>query len=135
MLGTSARDASKLLEVIMQHPVPANRQQVEDEVTSIKAAVHDLCPIHMALERIVINSAGVVMACWQLTRGTSTSRLRSTVQVSAQLQPYAMRQLSAQLRGVTAFHVIAAASPCCPLATAMLNTDLCAWHVLCMHQI
>ena len=65
----------------VQYPVPATKEELEQEVRAVQEAVGELCPMHFTLERVLINSAGVVMACWQLSRGTSTTSLRATIKV------------------------------------------------------
>ena len=73
-------------DTFLQTPVPVNREQLNEEVQAVKKAVQELCPLHLTLERVTINPAGVVMACWQLSRGTTTTQLRESIQVGAQLR-------------------------------------------------
>jgi hypothetical protein len=69
----------------VQYPVEASAEEVALEVSAVREAVGRLCPLHVTLERVLINSAGVVLACWQLSHGPSITSLRSELQVCTTL--------------------------------------------------
>eukprot|EP00892_Ulva_mutabilis_P010295 jgi/Ulvmu1/7638/UM038_0065.1 len=63
-----------------QAPVPVNRVELDAEMQAVTRAMQDLCPLHLTLESVVITEGGVVMACWQVSRGTATTTLRASIQ-------------------------------------------------------
>lgn len=57
------------------------RAQLDAEVAAVTNALGDVCPLHLTLERVVVSRGGVVMACWQVSRGITTKSLRDAIQV------------------------------------------------------
>jgi hypothetical protein len=49
-----------------QHPVPATPDAVRKEITAVRAVAGHSCPIRAVLDRVVVTSTGVVVACWQV---------------------------------------------------------------------
>jgi cytochrome oxidase assembly protein ShyY1 len=72
--------ASRLVSNV-QHPVPATPEQMAQELAAARRAAAPLCPLHIVLDRVVVSPAGVVLACWQVARGTEPSGLRAALQV------------------------------------------------------
>jgi len=62
-----------------QHPVPATQQEVETEVAGVAAAAASMCGLQVALERVVVSSAGVVMAAWQVMAGPEPASIRAAL--------------------------------------------------------
>ncbi|CAA0826622.1 Unknown protein [Striga hermonthica] len=58
-------------------PVPATSAEVEGEVTAVKAVADSICPIHIALNRVVLTSTGVLLGCWQVVSGVDPVTIRS----------------------------------------------------------
>ncbi len=57
-----------------QKPIPATPARVELEHQQISGVAARTCPVRAVLERIVITSSGVIVACWQATTdGARTS--------------------------------------------------------------
>jgi len=51
------------------HPLPATAGEVEVEERAIKNVAATLCPVEAILERVVLTSSGVMVACWQAIAG------------------------------------------------------------------
>ncbi|KAF8390222.1 hypothetical protein HHK36_024747 [Tetracentron sinense] len=47
-------------------PVPATEDEIEAEVTAVKAVAEVLCPLKIILDRVVLTSTGVLLGCWQV---------------------------------------------------------------------
>uniref|UniRef100_A0A2P2L6E0 Uncharacterized protein MANES_06G094000 n=1 Tax=Rhizophora mucronata TaxID=61149 RepID=A0A2P2L6E0_RHIMU len=47
-------------------PVPATEEEIEAEVTAVKAVAEGLCPLKIVLDRVVLTSTGVLLGCWQV---------------------------------------------------------------------
>ena len=77
----------------VQRPVEASEAQQMVEIVAVQQAAAGLCPLQLALERVVISPAGVVMACWQLLKGTEPVDLRHALQVPSQPEPTAAQSL------------------------------------------
>ncbi|GFH16212.1 uncharacterized protein HaLaN_12592 [Haematococcus lacustris] len=61
-------------------PVPAGSKEVLQEYAAIRAATSQLCPVAGVLERVVVTSTGVVVACWQAaSAGTEPMALRKAL--------------------------------------------------------
>ena len=60
----------------MQHPVPGSQADIMNEVEAVRAAGSQLCPLHIALERIVATSSGNILACWQVVSGSDPLIIR-----------------------------------------------------------
>ncbi|XP_057449264.1 uncharacterized protein LOC130740330 isoform X6 [Lotus japonicus] len=46
-------------------PVPASKEEIEVEASSVKAVAAMLCPLKIVLDRVVLTSTGVLLGCWQ----------------------------------------------------------------------
>ncbi|XP_050225790.1 uncharacterized protein LOC126675225 isoform X2 [Mercurialis annua] len=46
-------------------PVPATEEEIEAEATAVGAVAEGLCPLKIALDRVVLTSTGVLLGCWQ----------------------------------------------------------------------
>lgn len=54
-----------------QSPVPATADKVREEIAAVQDVAGQSCPIRAVLDRVVITSTGVVVACWQVTQHSS----------------------------------------------------------------
>ncbi|GER27132.1 protein arginine N-methyltransferase PRMT10 [Striga asiatica] len=50
---------------------------VEAEVRAVKDVADSICPIHIALNRVVLTSTGVLLGCWQVVSGVDPVTIRS----------------------------------------------------------
>lgn len=62
--------------MLSQHPVPLTQAEVIQEVAAVQRAGRQLCPLHIALERIVATSSGNILACWQVVAGSDPAAIR-----------------------------------------------------------
>lgn len=51
------------------------------EVAAVTGALQSMCPLQLTLDRVIVNRGGVVMACWQVSRGSTTAAVRDALQV------------------------------------------------------
>lgn len=51
----------------LQDPVPADQQQVAAEAAAVAGVASRTCPVQAVLDRLVITSTGMVVACWQVS--------------------------------------------------------------------
>ncbi|KAE9608451.1 hypothetical protein Lalb_Chr08g0235801 [Lupinus albus] len=58
-------------------PVPATKEEIEAEASSVKAIAGILCPLKIVLDRVVLTSTGVLLGCWQVTSGTDPITIRA----------------------------------------------------------
>ncbi|XP_027360485.1 uncharacterized protein LOC113868782 isoform X2 [Abrus precatorius] len=58
-------------------PVPATKEEIEAEASSVEAVAATLCPLKIVLDRVVLTSTGVLLACWQVISGTDPITIRS----------------------------------------------------------
>nr|ACU23259.1 unknown [Glycine max] len=58
-------------------PVPATKEEIEAEASSVEAVVATLCPLKIVLDRVVLTSTGVLLGCWQVTSGTDPITIRA----------------------------------------------------------
>eukprot|EP00878_Enallax_costatus_P018701 GHUV01019700.1.p1 GENE.GHUV01019700.1~~GHUV01019700.1.p1 ORF type:complete len:234 (+),score=66.51 GHUV01019700.1:1040-1741(+) len=59
-------------------PVPADQHLVATEVAAVAGVASRICPVQAALDRLVITSTGVLVACWQvLPRSGDPATLRA----------------------------------------------------------
>jgi hypothetical protein len=59
------------------NPVKATNTEVEEEATVVANMASRTCPIQAILDRIILTSSGVVVACWQvLPEGSEPSDIR-----------------------------------------------------------
>ncbi|WCJ35953.1 hypothetical protein M5689_017176 [Euphorbia peplus] len=61
-------------------PVPATEDEIEAEVNAVGAAVKDLCPLKIVLDRVVLTSTGVLLGCWQVISGSDPAMIRAKLQ-------------------------------------------------------
>ena len=64
---------------MMQHPVLSSQDEVLAEVAAVQLAGNQLCPLRIALERVVATSTGNILACWQVTTGSDPATIRRCV--------------------------------------------------------
>lgn len=57
-------------------PVAVTEKQLRDELRATKGVAQRLCPLRVSLDRILLTSTGVLMACWQVLEGTDPAELR-----------------------------------------------------------
>ncbi|XP_061371787.1 uncharacterized protein LOC133314334 [Gastrolobium bilobum] len=60
-------------------PVPATKEEIEAEASSVEAVVGTLCPLKIVLDRVVLTSTGVLLGCWQVISGTDPITIRATL--------------------------------------------------------
>lgn len=65
----------------MQAPVRVTKEQLAVEVAAVTGALQSVCPLQLTLDRVIVNRGGVVMACWQVSRGSTTAAVRDALQV------------------------------------------------------
>ncbi|XP_057449132.1 uncharacterized protein LOC130740330 isoform X4 [Lotus japonicus] len=58
-------------------PVPASKEEIEVEASSVKAVAAMLCPLKIVLDRVVLTSTGVLLGCWQVISGTDPITIRA----------------------------------------------------------
>ncbi|KAF5829141.1 hypothetical protein DUNSADRAFT_16501 [Dunaliella salina] len=76
------------------HPVPASPEDVDAEARAISGVASTSCPIEAVLERLVVTSSGVVVACWQATlAGTEPAQLREALRRALPDAPPAEAQM------------------------------------------
>ncbi|KAL5059425.1 hypothetical protein RYX36_031029 [Vicia faba] len=58
-------------------PVPATKQEIEAEASSVETVAARLCPLNIVLDRVVLTSTGVLLGCWQVISGTNPITIRA----------------------------------------------------------
>ncbi|KAL1347312.1 hypothetical protein AAHE18_08G249700 [Arachis hypogaea] len=58
-------------------PVPATKEEIEAEASSVQAVARTLCPLKIVLDRVVLTSTGVLLGCWQVNSGTDPITIRA----------------------------------------------------------
>lgn len=71
--------------------MPATPADVDAEEAAIRSVGTGACPLHAVLERVVATPSGVVLACWQVAKGTDVFDLRR--QLAAALPGASKRQV------------------------------------------
>jgi hypothetical protein len=77
--GAVWRQDSSLYHATIYHasshakPVPATSDEIKEEHRAIRAVTTSTCPIIGVLDRVVVTSTGVVVACWQAAPGGESS--------------------------------------------------------------
>ncbi len=67
--------------------VPASAAEVEAEARAVGALLNATCPLRVVLERVVITTGGVVMACWQVAAGGQPAELRAALRAALPRAP------------------------------------------------
>ncbi|GAX78176.1 hypothetical protein CEUSTIGMA_g5618.t1 [Chlamydomonas eustigma] len=82
-IGAVWMQDSKLYHATLYHasshaiPVQATPNEVEEEARAIRGVAGSSCPIKGVLDRIIITTSGVIVACWQVqASGTEPTDLR-----------------------------------------------------------
>ncbi|XP_020234580.1 uncharacterized protein LOC109814537 isoform X2 [Cajanus cajan] len=57
--------------------VPATKEEIEAEASSVEAVAATLCPLKIVLDRVVLTSTGVLLGCWQVMSGTDPITVRA----------------------------------------------------------
>lgn len=57
--------------------VPATKEEIEAEASSVEAVAAKLCPLNIVLDRVVLTSTGVLLGCWQVVSGTDPITIRA----------------------------------------------------------
>lgn len=55
------------LPPLLQDPIQANQEQVQAEAAAVAGVAGSSCPVQAVLDRLVITSTGVIVACWQVS--------------------------------------------------------------------
>ncbi|KAK2387638.1 hypothetical protein QL285_061391 [Trifolium repens] len=58
-------------------PVPATKEEIEAEASSVETVAARLCPLNIVLDRVVLTSTGVLLGCWQVISGTDPITIRA----------------------------------------------------------
>ncbi|ONK60921.1 uncharacterized protein A4U43_C08F24100 [Asparagus officinalis] len=58
-------------------PVIATENEIEAEASAVKDVADHLCPLKIALDRVVLTSTGVLLGCWQVISGTDPLTIRA----------------------------------------------------------
>ncbi|RYR59439.1 hypothetical protein Ahy_A05g025320 [Arachis hypogaea] len=75
------------LPIVMFHashhiqPVPATKEEIEAEASSVQAVARTLCPLKIVLDIVVLTSTGVLLSCWQ--ENLVTERKEKSVSMNA----------------------------------------------------
>jgi len=64
---TNLNFSLSFLSHVVQHPVFAAPNQIDNEALSIAHVASTSCPIESVLQSVVLTSSGVLVACWQAT--------------------------------------------------------------------
>ncbi|KAM3246541.1 hypothetical protein T459_10492 [Capsicum annuum] len=56
--------------------VPASESEIEAEANAVRAVSEFICPLKIALDRVVLTSTGVLVGCWQVESGTDPVTIR-----------------------------------------------------------
>ena len=75
-MHAAARLTSDCAGAHVQHPVVSSQAEVLAEVAAVQMAGSQLCPLRIALERIVATSSGNILACWQVISGSDPATIR-----------------------------------------------------------
>ncbi|KAK7281730.1 hypothetical protein RIF29_09972 [Crotalaria pallida] len=57
--------------------VPATKEEIEAEASSVEAIAATLSPLKIVLDRVVLTSTGVLLGCWQVISGTDPITVRA----------------------------------------------------------
>ncbi|KAG8379170.1 hypothetical protein BUALT_Bualt07G0060400 [Buddleja alternifolia] len=68
-------------------PVPATEAEVEAEASAVKASAESMCPLSIALDRVVLTSTGVLLGCWQVVSGTDPVTIRAKLKTALPRAP------------------------------------------------
>ncbi|XP_027190566.1 uncharacterized protein [Cicer arietinum] len=60
-------------------PVPATKEEIEAEASSVEAVSARLCPLKIVLDGVVLTSTGVLLGCWQVISGTDPITIRASL--------------------------------------------------------
>ncbi|XP_054807787.1 uncharacterized protein LOC129310007 isoform X2 [Prosopis cineraria] len=58
-------------------PVPATKEEIDAEASSVQAVARTFCPLNIVLDRVVLTSTGVLLGCWQVISGTDPIAIRA----------------------------------------------------------
>ncbi|WIA31868.1 hypothetical protein OEZ86_002733 [Tetradesmus obliquus] len=79
------------------HPVPAAPDAVRQEIAAVRGVAGRSCPVRAVLDRVVVTSTGVVVACWQVLPGSSEpAGLRSALKDALPAAPAPAQQVVLQ---------------------------------------
>ncbi|KAG0612370.1 hypothetical protein M758_6G022200 [Ceratodon purpureus] len=70
-----------------QNPVPATPEEVEIEAASVKNVADRSWLLEIELERVVLTPSGVLLGCWQVSKGTDPSLLRKELRTALPRSP------------------------------------------------
>lgn len=56
--------------------VPASESEIEAEANAVRAVSESICPLKIALDRVVLTSTGVLVGCWQVESGSDPVTIR-----------------------------------------------------------
>lgn len=62
--------------------VPASEFEIESEANAVKVVADGLCPLKIALDRVVLTSTGVLLGCWQVISGTDPVTVRNRLRAA-----------------------------------------------------
>ncbi|PNY01853.1 hypothetical protein L195_g025156, partial [Trifolium pratense] len=58
-------------------PVPATKEEIEAEASSVQTVAARICPLNIVLDRVVLTSTGVLLGGWQVISGTDPITIRA----------------------------------------------------------
>lgn len=70
-----------------QNPVPATPEEVEIEAAAVKNVADGSWLLEIELERVVLAPSGVLLGCWQVSKGTDPSALRKELRKALPRSP------------------------------------------------
>lgn len=56
--------------------VPASESEIAVEANAVRAVSESICPLKIALDRVVLTSTGVLVGCWQVESGSDPATIR-----------------------------------------------------------
>ncbi|XP_055826162.1 uncharacterized protein LOC129894477 [Solanum dulcamara] len=56
--------------------VPASESEIEAEANAVRVVSESICPLKIALDRVVLTSTGVLVGCWQVDSGSDPVTIR-----------------------------------------------------------
>ncbi|XP_075489480.1 uncharacterized protein LOC142528322 [Primulina tabacum] len=67
--------------------VPAKETEIEVEASAIKIVAETIYPLNIVLDRVILNSTGVLLGCWQVVSGTDPVTIRTKLKTAIPRTP------------------------------------------------
>lgn len=68
-------------------PVTATETEIEAEAHAVEAVSKSICPMHIALDRVILTSTGVLLGCWQVVSGADPVTVRAKLKAALPRAP------------------------------------------------